>query len=515
MPTGGFIRVTDSKIQPGTFVRHATKGVGRVGEQDNSGGVTVNFKNGERQQIKASVASNLKLLPNNGLAALTWNGPEEIRSWIDDAPLKLIAAAIADIGSSPKIGEIKNALQGQGKVFDADVKLSPTWWNRASQAAANDSRHFLAVRNKSNSITSIRLIGDVERVPAGPLPPRTPEVNPASLWKKWLNGETTEPPALTRPPKPPKSVSNALAKWPAKSIDKALHQTMQGVEDFLYSSSSSSQVAAAWLEALSRASMRWIECTWPDSGQRWIECTWPDSGQQLTERTAELIERLSEHTSPSGLSLFLSGALSGQLGAQRLRAYEEQLGQQQRQRDDYEGRLEQQRQEQERRRADYEERLERQRQEQERQRTSHASELEELRVSHAAELERERREQDRLQERIRAFSAQMASGREESRLEVRQGMLLAVGDALQRAYLQGKSAEDRLGNVIITLPNVLREGGAEALGIVGATVKYDPKLHYSAETIPGGKKVRLAAPGVVVGERVILKASVLTETEVC
>ena len=495
--------MTDSIIQPGTFVRHATKGVGRVGEQDNSGGVTVNFKNGERQQIKASVASNLKLLPNNGLAALTWNGPEEIRSWIDDAPLKLIAAAIADIGSSPKIGEIKNALQGQGKVFDADVKLSPTWWNRASQAAANDSRHFLAVRNKSNSITSIRLIGDVEKVPAGPLPPRTPKVNPASLWKKWLNGETTEPPALTRPPKPPKSVSNALAKWPAKSIDKALHQTMQGVEDFLYSSSSSSQVAAAWLEALSRASMRWIECTWPDSGQ------------QLTERTAELIERLSEHTSPSGLSLFLSGALSGQLGAQRLRAYEEQLGQQQRQRDDYEGRLEQQRQEQERRRADYEERLERQRQEQERQRTSHASELEELRVSHAAELERERREQDRLQERIRAFSAQMASGREESRLEVRQGMLLAVGDALQRAYLQGKSAEDRLGNVIITLPNVLREGGAEALGIVGATVKYDPKLHYSAETIPGGKKVRLAAPGVVVGERVILKASVLTETEVC
>ena len=497
----------DSRIQAEAFVRHDRFGVGRVVERQGSDGLTVDFKNGERQQLSASVARNLKLLPHNGLEARTWDGLEEMRSWIDHAPLKLIAAAIADIGYAPKVGEIKNALQGPGKAFDGDLKLSPSWWNRAREAAAADSRHFLAERNKSNSVTAIRLIGDVNNVPSGPLPTLPRKVNPATLWKKWLNGETSEPPALPGPPKPPKSVSNALAKWPARNIEKALNQTMLGVEEFLRSGSRSAQVEAAWLEALSRASMRWLECTWPDSEK------------QLTDRIAELIERLSGHTRPSGLPLFLAGTLSGQLDEQRSKSHaerlEQQLQEQERQRADYENQLAQQRQEQERQRADYENQLEQQRQELEHQRASHAAEVEELRQSHAGALAREWREQERLRERVGALSSQMASGREESRLEVRQGMLLAVGDALQRAYLQGKSAEARLSNVITTLPKALQEGEAETLGTVGATVKYDPKFHHSPERIPSGVKVRLTAPGVVVGERVILKASVSTKTEVC
>ncbi len=138
-----------------------------------------------------------------------------------------------------------------------------------------------------------------------------------------------------------------------------------------------------------------------------------------------------------------------------------------------------------------------------------------LRQLHEADMEQRQWEQERLRQQVESLDAQMKSGREESRLEIRWDMLLAVGDALQRAYLQGKNADDRLGNVIATLPNALREGGAETLGMVGDTVKYDPKLHHSPEAIPTGAKVRLAAPGVVVGERVILKASVSTETEVC
>ena len=130
-------------------------------------------------------------------------------------------------------------------------------------------------------------------------------------------------------------------------------------------------------------------------------------------------------------------------------------------------------------------------------------------------LEQGRREQGRLRQQVQTLDAQMASGREESRLEVRQGILLAVGDALQRAYLQGKKAEDRLGVVITTLPKALQEGGAETLGKVGEIVKYNPKLHHSPEAVSSGVKVRLTAPGVVVGDRVILKASVSTEGEVC
>ena len=112
----------------------------------------------------------------------------------------------------------------------------------------------------------------------------------------------------------------------------------------------------------------------------------------------------------------------------------------------------------------------------------------------------------------------MASGREESRLEIRQGMLLAVGDTLQRAYQSETSAQARLENVIDSLPIALREGGAGTLGTVGETVIYDPALHYSAGEIPSGTLVLTVAPGVIVrggpfGDRMILKANVIRQSE--
>ena len=502
--------MTDSRIQQGAFVRHDRYGVGRVAERDISGGVTIDFKTGESQQLNVSVARNLKVLPHNGLEALTWEGPEEIRSWITEAPLKLIAAAIADISDTPKIGEIKNALQGQGKVFDDEVKLSTSWWNRVRQAAAADSRHFLAVRNKSNSITAIRLIGDVDNVPDGQLPPLPPKVKPAFLWKKWLNGETPDPPALKRPLMPPKSVSNDLAKWPSASIDKALHQTMRGVEDFLWSDSNSSQAAAAWLEALSRASMRLIECTWPDSDKH------------LTERTAELIERLSEYISPSGLSLFLSGALSGQLDEQRSMSYEE--------------RLEQQRQEQECQRADYENRLEQQRQERERldkELKSEKQERERLdkelksekqeRERLDKELKSEKQERERVSEelkdekkKVQDLDAELDAKREMANLEIRRDMLLAVGEILQSLRHQN-SIEELVGDVEAGMILALRAGSAEPLETYGTLVDYKPQWHNAIGTpLDSDTKVKVVAPGVIarggaMGDRVLLKAQVKHE----
>jgi hypothetical protein len=513
--------MTDSRIQPGAFVRHDRFGVGRATKREVSGAVTVEFKSGESHQMSASVAGNLKVLPQNGLEAQTWTGMAETRSWIDDAPLKLIAAAIADIGNAPRVSEIKNALQGPGRVFDGDVKLSPSWWKRAKEAAAKDSKHFLADRNKSNNITAIRLISDVDNVPSGPLPSLPRKVNSAALWKKWLNGETPNPPTLTWPPKPPKSVSNALAKWPAKSIDKALDQTIQGAEEFLWSDRNSSQVAGAWLEALSRVSMRWIECTWPESDQ------------YLTDRIPELIERLSV-SRPLGLPLFLAGALSGQLDEQRSQFHEKRLEQQykeqERQRTDYENRLDQQRQEQERQRADYASRLEKQRQEQERQHATHTAELEELREAQETLLERERQEQERLRQQVRERNAELASNREESRLEIRQDMLLAVGEVLQ-SVRRAASVEELAGNAEAGLTLALRAGGAEPLETPGEQVAYDPgkhhlenyhlekhdlEKHHAEGGLPGSSLVRVVAPGVVYrggihGDRVLLKAHVKHE----
>ena len=146
-------------------------------------------------------------------------------------------------------------------------------------------------------------------------------------------------------------------------------------------------------------------------------------------------------------------------------------------------------------------------------------ELESSRKDHKAQLKRKDGEIEQLHDQVEAFRALMASGREESRLEVRQDMLLAVGDVIQRAYNEGRSPEDRLRDVMSTLPKALREGGAETLGTVGDIVPYDPKFHHSPIGISRGTPVRLSAPGVIVrgrssGDRVVLKANVKHQSEV-
>ena len=91
-------------------------------------------------------------------------------------------------------------------------------------------------------------------------------------------------------------------------------------------------------------------------------------------------------------------------------------------------------------------------------------------------------------------------------------MLLSVGDALQRSYRDDRSTRDRLDEVVRTLASALRAGGAEVLESVGSNVYFDPKFHHSLAPIHVGTPVTVSAPGVIAGERVILKANVVTSS---
>ena len=149
---------------------------------------------------------------------------------------------------------------------------------------------------------------------------------------------------------------------------------------------------------------------------------------------------------------------------------------------------------------------------------SYAADLKRQKESYATDLERWKREEDRLYNRINTLIADKAALREESRLEIRQEMLLRVGDAIQRGHQTGNTPESRLNELMELLPYALRDGGAQPLGTVGDTVPYDPRLHHSTEKIPISSLVRLSAPGVIViggtfGDKVILKANVTRESE--
>ena len=417
-----------------------------------------------------------------GLETLLQERPEELRSWVTEAPLRLVAAVLTDVRVEAKRGDIIERLKG--RVLDESVKLDD-WWDRV-RVAIEDSRYFRTTKNSNNVIIGIRLapLATVDDIPAEPLPPKpakAPKKRAVSLadWKKWLLSDTPEPPPGRWPTKP---VSNALTKWPAKQIDQVMARTMWGAEGFLKGGGNSSQAAAGWLEAVGRASVRWIECTWPDTNSN------------LAERVGELLERLAGNTNLMGGWLFLSGALSNQLGG-RSRYYEE--------------RLEQQRQEQDRQCASYEKQLEQQRQEQDRQCASYEKQLDEQKQK----IDDFHREMNHLRQQIQTLNVMLASKREESRLDIRRDMLLVVGEAIQLMYRQQSNPEVALRDLEAGLVLALGAGGAQLLEVAGSSVKYDPFRHKVEGETADGTPVRVFAPGVIVpskrlGDAVLLKALV-------
>ena len=567
--------MTDSLIPSGAIVRHTSLGVGRVISADGFGGVTVNFKSGETRDMSASVARKLKVLPDDGLETLLYNQPDQVQSWVESAPLKLLAATLADVDGPGKPGTIRDKLQG--RVVGTDVKWS-TWWDRL-KAAADDSGCFHIVKNKSNAITAIAFRGIVANVPACPLPPPRPKVRKAkpanqSDWKKWLTSDTGEPPPGAGG-YPTKAAFAAISKLASKDIEAALAKIIRTSEDCVDSGNPSPRDAEAWMEAVGLASCRWLEfrkertsCDLTeivgeilarlaevarlgksppallraarelapaalqmddsnrnhDSLDLLLDALVPEERTQLImevavqsagrETSKESVlqyvgssrhitdrERLSvliiatlvltdgRGEVPNKASMELAEALAS---PEKYSRAAQALMTGARSRHD---------RELENIRRRYSDELEG-------VKKSHEIELEKLRVSHADRLAIEEREQERLKSQKRTIEAVMASGREESRLEVRHDILLTVGDALQRAYKDDRSVGDRLDEVVRTLVSALRAGGAEALEAVGEDVYFNPKFHHSTAPILVGTPVMVSAPGVIAGERVILKANV-------
>ena len=152
-------------------------------------------------------------------------------------------------------------------------------------------------------------------------------------------------------------------------------------------------------------------------------------------------------------------------------------------------------------------------------RAQHAQELEEQRLSHEARLEEMRREAEQLNRRVEGIRAQIAEGREESRMDIRQDMLLVMAETLQSLPEWADNPQALVKNVEAKLGLALGAGGAERLGTIGETVPFDPRLHKSAKSIAIDSQVRVGVPGAIVrgkltGDRVLIKAKVVQPSEV-
>ena len=567
--------MTNSPIPSGAIVRHTNLGVGRVVSTDDSGGVMVSFKIGETRGMSASVARNLKVLPADGLESLLYNQPDQAQSWVESAPLRLLAATLADLDGPAKAGAIRGKLQGL--MNSTDIKWSG-WWDRL-KAAADDSGCFRIVRNKSSEISAIAFSGMVASVPAYPLPPPRPKARKAkpanqAEWKKWLLSDTGESPPGAGG-YPTKAAFAAISKLRSRDVEKGLAKVIRTSEGFLDSVNQSPRDAEAWMEAVGLATCRWLESR-KERTPSYLTETVGEILARLAkaarlDRSPPALLRLARELAPSAFQVedfrhghaILDRLLDSLVPEERTQLIGEVLVQSNGRETSNERVLQYV---DSSRHVTGQERLPaliiatlvltdgrgeipdmastelaeavaspekhsrsvqtltsgarswhaRELEDARRQHSdelesvnrSHDKELENLRMSHADRLAVAEQEHERLRSQKRQIEATMSSGREESRLEVRYDMLLTVGDALQRSYRDDLSARDRWDEVVRTLASALRAGGAEVLESVGSNVYFDPKFHHSPAPISAGVPVTVSAPGVIAGERVILKANV-------
>ena len=147
------------------------------------------------------------------------------------------------------------------------------------------------------------------------------------------------------------------------------------------------------------------------------------------------------------------------------------------------------------------------------------NEIERQRQHYEEQLEECRREGERLNRQGQRVRAQLEAGREASKLDIRQDMLLVMSETLQGLRQSQDSPEQTLRNVAAGLVLALRAGDAEEFGAVGETVPYDPTRHQSDQPVPLNAAVRITYPGAafrgkLTGDRVILKAQVVLPVEV-
>ena len=589
--------MTESKFQPGTYVRYASKGVGRVKVGGDRPAV-VFWADRESGDIDEIPPGLLIPLDEDSPEALLWERPEELESWAKERPLQLVALALSIEGGTSKASDIKEKLDGRVPLGSKYA----SWWSRTRPKfnLPEPQEYFKVEKGVFVLLSNFREVPPDADLPTFLL----------SEWNYWLSNETGPPP-WSRWPKAEvfAAFDNVLEQLRGIDAEQALLTAMDGAEEFLASVKTPKPAAANWLETVGRTFLRWRDLTGADShsglaaqaignlarlceivgyaksGQQWlllaheddswqqgvaagmwaasrgandrarrrslfqaasellgrqgradlareialsalrVEYTPPryseidqhlqdlaggeDTVQGLyelvamaavvgdTDRVLDYIANSRHASSPESFVLRLMAALllakgQGEFAARTSRDLAVALDSPDAYGPEICAVLKDAVAQVEKAIADK------------------GREMGELRNFHAKELERERREQERLRLQTRELSAELAANREESRLEARKDILLAVGEVLQ-SVRRRSSLENVIGDVEAGLRLALRAGGAELLDT--APDGYNHLLHRTTEELRDSCPVEVTSPGVIVrggfhGDLVLLQAEV-------
>lgn len=258
----------ETEIEANVFVFHQEWGAGRIIAIEADGqALLVQFRNRpDHRMLRERALQSLDRLPNDGLEATLWTNPETVYSWVRNAPLRLVAAALADARGAVKPKYVQTRLQQRAL---RDVNWS-TWWKRIQPLAKQSP--FFQVRNGLYT-----LVGNASDVPEEMPParlkliapsgqhPKTRKLASPKEWIEWLLGpRDIVPPGNI----PAQVVLDILDVLPAGMLEGACHRLLSGLSVVVERKRApSTQALTVWAEAITKLTSRWSESSPSDSTQ--------------------------------------------------------------------------------------------------------------------------------------------------------------------------------------------------------------------------------------------------------
>ena len=148
------------EINLNVLVEHSEWGVGEIIRQEGPR-VVINFPNNpeepEQEMSKSEALNQLKALPLDGLETAFRADPNNVLSWVYEGQIRLIGAALADLGGESKAGALQSRLEN--RILNAKNTTWKTWWDKA-RPAAKESGHFEMAASKP-----IKLLSEVRNIP--------------------------------------------------------------------------------------------------------------------------------------------------------------------------------------------------------------------------------------------------------------------------------------------------------------------------------------------------------------
>ena len=289
--------LTDEDIRVETVVSHRQLGPGQIVDVDN-GQVMVDFASDPgRLMSRDKAMKSLSRLRNEGLEARLVLAPEETRRWVEESPLRLVAAAIVDVGRRTETSDLKDKLSPA--VINVDSWRR--WWTRV-QNALKESRQFdYDSRNGTRLKVPVTEVYSVSFSDL-PLPSKKTQagrkkINAATRladWVRWMQAD--EASAMpTGASGPPDALIPIIEDMPAEITPRAVERLAGAIEERVISASKPPKSTPLFLDSLVAGLYRW--CKLPKTDDIPVA--------EITKLAAHLLE-VSDESEPESIVNWLA-----------------------------------------------------------------------------------------------------------------------------------------------------------------------------------------------------------------